>query len=66
MGFDDGDSRATQNLDSVSLAIYDPIGALVSLQGICLGSATNYIAEYSALVELLSKSISLRVWALVV
>ena len=38
----------------------------ISLQGICLGRATNNIAEYNAVVELLVDAISLRIRHLVV
>jgi ribonuclease HI len=57
---------STRNLDSAAWAIYAPTNELISLRGICLGRATNNIAEYSALVELLVDVISLRIRHLVV
>jgi ribonuclease HI len=39
---------------------------LISLQGVCLGCATNNIVEYSAVIELLIDTISLGIRQLVV
>jgi ribonuclease HI len=39
---------------------------LISLRGVCLGRATNNIAEYSAVIELLVDAISLGIRRLVV
>jgi ribonuclease HI len=59
VGFADGASRSTQNLASAAWAIYTPTNELISLRGVCLGRATNNIAEYSAVIELLVDAISL-------
>jgi ribonuclease HI len=53
IGFTDGASRSTRNLASAAWEIYAPTNKLVSLRGVCLGRATNNIAEYSAVIELL-------------
>jgi ribonuclease HI len=66
IGFADGASRSTRNLASAAWAIYAPTNELISLRGICLGRATNNIAEYSAVVELLVDAISLGIRYLVV
>jgi ribonuclease HI len=66
IGFTDGASRSTQNLASTAWAIYAPTNELVSLRGVCLGRATNNIAEYSAIIELLVDAISLGIRHLVV
>jgi ribonuclease HI len=66
IGFIDGASRSTRNLASAAWAIYAPTNELISLRGICLGRATNNIAEYSAVVELLVDAISLKIRHLVV
>jgi ribonuclease HI len=66
IGFTDGASRSTQNLASTAWAIYAPMNELNSLQGVCLGRATNNIAEYSAVIELLTDVISLGIRQLVV
>jgi hypothetical protein len=54
IGFTDGASRSTQNLASATWAIYAPTNELISLHGVFLGRATNNIAEYSAVIELLT------------
>jgi hypothetical protein len=51
IGFTDGASRSTQNLASAAWEIYAPTNELISLQGVCLGRATNNIAEYSVGIE---------------
>ena len=66
VGFADGASRSTRNLASAAWAIYAPTNELISLRGVCLGRATNNIAEYSAVIELLVDAISLGIRRLVV
>ena len=66
IGFADGASRSTRNLASAAWAIYAPTNELISLRGICLGRATNNIAEYSVVIELLVDAISLGIRHLVV
>jgi ribonuclease HI len=66
IGFADGASCSTRNLASTTWAIYTPTNKLVSLRGVCLGRATNNIAEYSVVIELLVDAISLGIHHLVV
>ena len=66
IGFIDGASHSTQNLASAAWTIYAPTNELVSLWGVCLGHATNNIAEYSIIIELLIDAISLGIRQLVV
>jgi ribonuclease HI len=66
IGFVDGASRSTRNLASTAWAIYAPTNELISLRGVCLGHATNNIAEYRAVIELLVDAISLGIRHLVV
>jgi ribonuclease HI len=66
IGFADGTSCSTQNLVSTAWAIYAPTNELVSLRGVCLGHATNNIAEYSVVIELLIDAILLGILHLVV
>jgi ribonuclease HI len=66
IGFADGASRSTQNLASAAWAIYAPTSELISLRGVCLGRATNNIAEYSIIIELLIDAISLGIRHLVI
>jgi hypothetical protein len=66
IGFANGASRGTQNLASATWAIYAPTNKLIILQGVCLGRATNNITKYSAVIELLTDAISLRIRHLIV
>jgi ribonuclease HI len=66
IGFVYGTSRSTQNLVSVAWEIYAPTDELISLHGVCLGRATNNIAEYSAFIELLTDVVSLGIRHLIV
>jgi len=66
VGFADGACRSTQNLSSATWDIYDPHGESIDLQGIFLGPTTNNIAEYSAVLELLSEAIALDIQEMVV
>jgi ribonuclease HI len=66
IGFTDGASRSTWNLASTAWEIYAPTNKLISLRGVCLGRATNNMAEYSAIIELLVDAISLGIHHLVV
>ena len=65
-GFADGASRSTRNLSSAAWVIYDPADELVNLQGVCLGRATNNIAEYSVVLELLTEVVNLGIHELLV
>ena len=66
VGFMDGASCSTKNFSSTTQVIYDPTIELIDLQGICLGWTTNNVAEYSAILELLTKTINLAIRALLV
>ena len=66
VGFMDGASRSTRNLSSAAWVIYDPTGELVNLQGVCLEPTTNHVAEYSVVLELLTKAFNLEIHALLV
>jgi len=66
VGFANGASYSTHNLAFVAWEIYMPIDELISLHDIHCTHATNNIEEYSAVIELLSESISLGIRCLVV
>ena len=66
VGYADGASRSTRSLSSAAWAIFDPSGELVSFRGVCIGRSTNNIAEYSALIELLSDTIAHGIGRLIV
>ena len=58
IGYDNRASLSVWNLSSAAWAIFDPSGKLVSFRAVCIGRSTNNIAKYSALIELLSNSIT--------
>ena len=66
VGFADGAFHSTRNLSLAAWVIYNPAGELINLQGVCLGPATNNVAEYSAILELLNKAFNLGIRALLV
>ena len=66
VSFADGACRSTRNLSSTAWVIYDPHGELIDLQGVYLGRTTNNVAEYCAVIELLTEAINLGIRALVV
>ena len=66
IGFDDGACHSTWNSSFVAWVIYSPTDELVSIHGICLGQTTNNIAEYSAVIELLSNAISFSILRLII
>ena len=58
IGFANGACCSTRNISSAAWVIYSPSDELVSMHGVSLSQTINNIAEYSAVVELLSGSIS--------
>jgi ribonuclease HI len=63
--FADGASQHTQNIASAAWVIYQS-DELVSSRGICLGPATNNMAEYHAVIELLTQASSLGISHIIV
>jgi ribonuclease HI len=57
--------RQTQNLASATWTIYHS-GELVSSGGICLGPATNNVAEYHVMIRLLTEDASLGISHIIV
>jgi len=66
VSFVDSASRSIKNLSSAAWVIYNPAGELIDLQGVCLGRTTNNIAEYSAVLELLTEAVNLGIRELLV
>ena len=64
--FADGAFCHTLNLASAAWVLYSPVEDLVSSGVVCLGPATNNIAEYEAVIDLLTKAASPDVHDLVV
>ena len=58
IGFTNGASHHTCNLALTAWVIYSPSGQLVASGGACLGPASNNVAEYRAIIELLWDSLS--------
>ena len=58
IGFTDGTICHTCNLASAAWVIYSPSGQLVAERGACLGPASNNVAEYRAVIELLWDALS--------
>ena len=59
-GFVDGAIRHTQNIASAAWVIYQ-FNEVVSSGGICLGPVTNNMAEYHAVIGLLTQASSLGI-----
>lgn len=66
IGFADGVCYNTRNISSTAWVIYSPSDEVVSMHGVSLSQTMNNIAEHSAVIELLSESISFGIWSLIV
>ena len=64
-GFVDGASRHTRNIALTSWVIYQ-FDEVVSSGGICLGPATNNMAECHAVIRLLTQASSLGISRIIV
>lgn len=62
----DGASLSTRKISSTTWVIFSPTYELVGYGGIFLGPPTNNVMEYSAVIEIISKSTSLGINCLVV
>ena len=58
VGFADGASHHTYNLASAAWVIYSPLGQLVFSGGAYLGPATNNVAKYRVVIEILWDALS--------
>ena len=58
VGFADGNSCHTCNLDLAAWVIYSPLGQLIASGGACLGPTTNNVAEYRTVNEILWDALS--------
>ena len=56
--FADGACLHTLNISSTTWALYSPSYDLVSSGAVCIGLATNNIAEYEAVIGLLTEAAS--------
>ena len=64
--FADGACHHTLNIASTALVLYSPVEDLVSLGVVCIGPTTNNIAEYRAVIGILTEAASQEVRNLVV
>ena len=58
IGFTDDANHYTLNLASTAWVLYSPTSDLVSSRGVCLGPSTNNLAEYHAVIGLLTESLA--------
>ena len=65
LGFADGASRSTRSIASAAWVLFYPSHRLVESGGICLGPATNNVAEYSSIIALLGAASTLGISRLV-
>ena len=59
--FTDDVNHYRLNLASAAWVLYSPTGDLVSSGGVCLGPSTNNLAEYHAVIGLLTESLAIDV-----
>jgi ribonuclease HI len=64
-GFADGASQHTRNIASAAWVIYQ-FDQVVSSGGICLGPTTNNMAEYHAVIGLLTQASSLGISRIII
>ena len=61
MGFRNGESRWSLNLNSATWVLYSPSHELIHIDGICVGIATNNQDEYDGVNGLLATSLQLGI-----
>ena len=65
-GYADGANRSSHNIASVAWVIFSPNNEFLDSGGIFLGRATNNIAEYVAMIALMTNAFALGIHSLVV
>ena len=66
VGYADGASCHTRRIASAAWVLYTPESDLLGSRGIFLGSATNNVAEYMSVIQLLTEAASRDISNLVV
>ena len=66
VGYADGASRHTRHIASAAWVLYTPESNLLGSGGIFLGNATNNVAEYMSVIQLLTEAASRDISNLVV
>ena len=62
----DGANRCSQNAASAAWVIFNPSNEFLDFGGIFLGHATNNLAEYEAVIALMTNASALGIHSLVV
>jgi ribonuclease HI len=65
-GYVDGASHTYRNITSTAWVIISPTNNIVSYRGIYVDPATNNVAEYSVVIELITKASALGIHHLIV
>ena len=66
LGYADGANRSSRHAASVAWVIFNPSNEFVNAGGIFLGDATNNLAEYEAVIALMTNASALGICSLVV
>ena len=66
IGYVDGTNRCSRHAASVAWVIFNPSNEFVDAGGIFLGYATNNLAEYEAVIALMTNTSALGIHSLVV
>ena len=66
IGYLDGMNRSSQNVVFVAWVIFSPNNEFLDSRGIFLGHATNNIAEYEAIIALMTNASAFGIFSLVV
>ena len=66
IGYADSVNRCSRNAASTAWVIFNPSNELLDSGGIFLGHATNNLAEYEAVITLMTNASALEIRSLVV
>ena len=66
IGYADSANRSSHNIASSIWVIFSPNNVLLDSEGIFLGRATNNIAKYEVVIDLMTRAFSLGIRSLVV
>ena len=66
IGYADGVNRCSRHTASAAWVIFNPSNEFVDVGGIFLGHATNNLAEYEAVIALMTNASALGILSLVV
>ena len=66
IGYADGANRCSRHATSAAWVIFNPSNEFVDVGGIFLGYATNNLAEYEAVIALMTNASTLGIRSLVV